>query len=301
MRLARFAALAVLAGVSGCADAPTVIPAPTQGPSMVVTTVTVSCPGSMKVGDVGGCLAYGYDSSGRLVSTSAWWSSSNPGSISVGSGGMVTAHAPPGAGITATIDGVRGSRYISVGYTRILTSIGVSPSPTTVAKGYTRQLTATAYDQYGVSMSGVAFTWSSGNTALATVSTSGLVRGVELGDVSISAAAGGKIGSAAVTVVRPPVLVRISGSQYVSLHQSAQYTASASGGVPGYTYEWRTRQGNASYWGAWQNWFSTGLTNYTYASINSCGLDRNQIEVRVTDSTGAQATSSYTVYVTNPC
>lgn len=106
---------------------------------------------------------------------------------------------------------------------------------------------------------------------------------------------GGTIGIASA------LTVSVSGSQYVARHQSAQYTANAAGGSAPYTYEWRSRQGNAWSWGAWQSWFSTGSTNYTYASINSCGLDRNQLEVRVTDSLGATATSSITIFITNPC
>jgi hypothetical protein len=51
----------------------------------------------------------------------------------------------------------------------------------------------------------------------------------------------------------------------------------------------------------WGTWFSTGSTNYTYASISSCGLDRNDIQVQVTDALGATATADYIVYVTNPC
>ncbi|HEX5871506.1 MAG TPA: Ig-like domain-containing protein [Longimicrobium sp.] len=300
MRSFRFAALALLAAMAGCADAPTAIPAPEAGPSLAVSRVDVWCPITMYVGDVSSCSAYGYDSNNQLVSTFASWYSGNPSSVSV-SGGTLWANAPSGAWITATIQGVSRSTYVNVTYVKVVTSIAVSPSPTTVFLGGTRQLTATAIDQYGYAMSGVAFTWGSGNTSLATVSGSGLVSGVGLGSVSISASAGGKTGYASVSVTNPPLAVGISGSQYVTRHQSAQYTANTSGGTPGYTYQWRTRQGSPSFWGSWSGWFSTGSTNSTYASINSCGLDRNQIEVLVTDALGATATSSYTVYISNPC
>lgn len=113
--------------------------------------------------------------------------------------------------------------------------------------------------------------------------------------VQARGANGGTIGIASA------LTVNISGSQYVARHQSAQYTANAAGGTAPYTYEWRSRQGSGWTWGAWQSWYSTGSTNYTYASINSCGLDRNQLEVRVTDSLGSTATSSITIYITNPC
>jgi Dual-action HEIGH metallo-peptidase len=99
----------------------------------------------------------------------------------------------------------------------------------------------------------------------------------------------------------PPLSVSISGKQYVARHESAPYTATPANGTAPYTYEWRTRQTGPSIWGSWSGWFSTGSSNVTYASINSCGLNTNYLEVRVTDAVGAQATGSYTIYITNPC
>jgi hypothetical protein len=93
----------------------------------------------------------------------------------------------------------------------------------------------------------------------------------------------------------------ISGKQYVAKHESAPYTATVTGGTGPFTYEWRTRQSGPSTSGTWSGWFSTGSSNVTYASINSCGLNTNYLEVRVTDSTGRQTTGSYTMYITNPC
>lgn len=98
-----------------------------------------------------------------------------------------------------------------------------------------------------------------------------------------------------------PFSVSISGKQYVAKHESAPYTATVSGGTGPFTYEWRTRQSGPSTSGTWSGWFSTGSSNVTYASINSCGLNTNYLEVRVTDSTARQTTGSYTMYITNPC
>jgi len=98
-----------------------------------------------------------------------------------------------------------------------------------------------------------------------------------------------------------PFGVGISGKQYVAKHESAPYTATVNGGTGPFTYEWRTRQSGPSTSGTWSGWFSTGSSNVTYASINSCGLNTNYLEVRVTDSTSRQATGSYTMYITNPC
>ena len=99
--------------------------------------------------------------------------------------------------------------------------------------------------------------------------------------------------------------VSISGPQTVTLHQSAQYFSNASGGLTPYTYEWRTRQCSDTQGfscGAWQNWFSTGSTNSTWASVNGCGIRRNELQSRVTTASGKQGYSStYAVLISNPC
>lgn len=99
----------------------------------------------------------------------------------------------------------------------------------------------------------------------------------------------------------PGLSVSISGKQYVAKHESAPYTATPANGTSPYTYEWRSRQTGPSISGSWSGWFSTGSSNVTYASINSCGLNTNYLETRVTDAAGKQATATYTIYITNPC
>lgn len=103
----------------------------------------------------------------------------------------------------------------------------------------------------------------------------------------------------------PPFTVSISGPQQVTLYQSAQYFATPANGTAPFTYEWRSRQCTDSQgfncW-PWQNWFSTGVQNYTFASINSCGLVRNELQVRVTGADSRVTTSStYPIWITNPC
>lgn len=105
-----------------------------------------------------------------------------------------------------------------------------------------------------------------------------------------------------VTVVTyKPLSVSVSGPSSLARYQSLQYTASPVGGTSPYTYEWRQRDGWQGSYGAWSGWWSSGSTNTTYTSVNSCGIDRKELEVRVTDAASAQATSSYTIYVSNPC
>jgi len=96
---------------------------------------------------------------------------------------------------------VSGTAAVSVG----IASIIVTPNPTSVVAGQTRQLTAAARDGSNATVSGVTFTWSSAAPQTATVDQSGLVTGVGAGTVAIRAAVGSVSGSSTVTVTLPPV------------------------------------------------------------------------------------------------
>ena len=79
-------------------------------------------------------------------------------------------------------------------------SVSVSPPSATVAVGATVQLTASASPPG----SATTFAWASSNSAIATVSSSGLVTGVASGTATISAEAGGKVGTSTITVPAGP-------------------------------------------------------------------------------------------------
>jgi Big-like domain-containing protein/WD40 repeat protein len=79
-------------------------------------------------------------------------------------------------------------------------TVTVTPPSSAIVPDETVQLAATAKDANGATLVGRTITWSSGNSAVATVSTTGLVTGAAAGDVMITASSEGKSGSAAVTV-----------------------------------------------------------------------------------------------------
>jgi hypothetical protein len=303
MKLGRIAVFALLAVLPGCGDAPTPTAAARapDAPRLAATyRVQVNCPLVLYVGNSGFCNAQGYDVNNFPTSSLAFYTSGNPSSVSV-SGSMVTANAPSGATITAWIDGVRGYAYVSVQYTPVLTSVAVTPTPTSVNRYYTRQLTAKGYDQYGAQMSGLSFSWSSSNTAVATVNSSGLVYGASAGSATITASTGGTSGAASVSVVIPSVSAGISGPSSVPRNQATQFTGTGSGGSGPYTYEWRKRSGSSSTWNAWESWTSPSTSNTTWVYVANCGVNRVELELRVTDSLGATGSTSYTFYVTNAC
>src|SRR5439155_1821461 len=79
-------------------------------------------------------------------------------------------------------------------------SVDATPAKASVQAGQTVQLTATPRDAGGNPLSSRTVTWSSSHTAVATVSTGGLVSGVTPGSITISATSEGKSGTAAITV-----------------------------------------------------------------------------------------------------
>src|SRR5712692_2701847 len=84
-------------------------------------------------------------------------------------------------------------------------SVTVSPPSDSLAVGDSLHLVAVAVTPGGQSYVGAPTTWSSDNPSVATVSASGVVFGVGPGAVTITAASGGKQGTAQLKVGRPTI------------------------------------------------------------------------------------------------
>ncbi len=97
------------------------------------------------------------------------------------------------------------------GQTPILTTIAISPVSASINPGATQQLTAVCRDQNNNVMTCPTLTWTSNNTSIATVNSSGLVTGVATGTANITASAGGKTSNiSTITVTSQPVLTTIA-------------------------------------------------------------------------------------------
>lgn len=124
------------------------------------------------------------------------WSSENPAVATVDQAGRVTAVAEG----TTTIYAVAGRKQASSSVTVVIPSIELNTTSLKLDKGYTRYLTAT------VSPSDVfdkTVTWSSENSAVATVNQSGRVTAVAEGTTTIYAIVGRKQVSCSVSVIIP--------------------------------------------------------------------------------------------------
>jgi hypothetical protein len=89
--------------------------------------------------------------------------------------------------------------------------VEVTPTSGTVRVAATLQLAAVAKDAQGTAVSGRNITWTTSNSALATVSPTGLVTGVGRGTVTITATADGRSGSASIEVTDETSLLPAAG------------------------------------------------------------------------------------------
>src|SRR5882762_2611836 len=178
-------------------------------------------------------------------------------------------------------------------------SVAVSPASPSLQIGQAMQLAATPQDAGGTALSGRAVTWATSNTAVATVSGSGLVTGVTAGTATITATSEGKNGSATVTVTNVPVAsVAVSpAASSVPVGQTGQLTATPqdAGGtaLSGRAVTWATS--NAAVATVSGSGLVTGVTAGT-ATITATSEGKNG-SATVTVTSGAPGQVTY--YRTN--
>lgn len=200
MRNSIAGALLVILALAGCGDSSTI----TRGP--VVDTIELTSP-SPNV-RAGGTLTLGAklkDATGRSIDNVAiYWSTSNSSIATVSTVGVVSANAPGDVTIAASALGKSATASIKVNPREVAT-VQLSPTSVSVRIGSTAPLTAQTNDAEGNALSGRAIAWSSSNTSIATVNSSGVVTGVAAGAATISATSENRTGTAAVTVTVNPV------------------------------------------------------------------------------------------------
>jgi uncharacterized protein YjdB len=193
---------AVSEGVSGQATMAVLPPPPTP-----VATVTVAVtPSALVVGQTATATATLADSTGNLLSGRVvTWSSSNTTVATVDAAGSVSAKAAGSAMIQATSESKTSASSLSVSAPAPIpvASVSVSPPTASLLVGATVQLSATTRDGNNNVLTGRVISWSSANTGIARVSTSGLVTAVAAGSVSVTASSEGQVGSSVITVTAP--------------------------------------------------------------------------------------------------
>jgi uncharacterized protein YjdB len=146
------------------------------------------------------CTATGTYSDGTTqnITASATWTSDATTFVTVDVSGLATAVAAGAATITATSGTISGNTTITVAE---LQSITVTPADPSVAKGLTRQFSASGNLTGGASQDiSASVIWSSGTSSVATVNATGLASGVAAGSTTITATSGLISGSTTLSV-----------------------------------------------------------------------------------------------------
>jgi len=166
-----------------------------------VASVTVSpASASVTVGLTTQLTATPMDANGKpLNGRSVTWVTGNPALATVNGSGLVMGVATGSVTITATSEGQSGASAITVSNVSVA-SVTVAPATPSIQAGQTVQLTVTLKDASGNPLTGRTIGWATSNTAVATVSGTGLVSGVAAGGATITATSEGKSGSSAITV-----------------------------------------------------------------------------------------------------
>jgi hypothetical protein len=178
-------------------------------PASSAASVTVS-PGSASgaVGQSAQFTATVKDANGNVLSgQTIVWTSTNTAVVTINSSGYATALAAGSAALVATSSGKSGQAAITVTGTGTPTvsAVSVAPSAATLAVGGAQQISATLTNAIGTILTGLTTTWSSSNTAVATVGGSGMVTGIAAGSATITATSGGVSSSSSISVTGAPI------------------------------------------------------------------------------------------------
>ncbi|MGE3616220.1 MAG: Ig-like domain-containing protein [Gemmatimonadales bacterium] len=236
------ATVSATAGSVTGAAAVTVVPVPVASVSVSPTSAAVA------IAETKTFAATVKDSTGAvLAGRPVTWASGSPAVATVSSGGIVTGVTAGATGITASAEGKVGTASVTITAAAVATVV-VTPAAASISVGQTQPLTATPKDSTGTTLTGRTVTWTTSNAGVATVAASGLVTAVSAGSATITGTVEGVAGTAAITVVPPPVAtVSVApASASLSIGQTVGLTATPkdSAGTPltGRSVSWSSNQ-----------------------------------------------------------
>jgi hypothetical protein len=228
------------ASVSVTAPAPA--PAPPPEPATLTKITLTPASVSLTTGATQQFTVSGTWSDGSTQAVSATYSETG-GSIS--STGLYTAGSATGSYrviATAETGSLADTALVTIESppAPTVSSVSVTPSSATLAVGGSVQLSATAKDAGGATLSGIALTWTSSNPGVATVSSAGVVKGLAGGSATVTATAQGVSGRSAVSVTAPAPAPSPTGdcsdynySRLVPVSTASQLTSAITNARPG--------------------------------------------------------------------
>ncbi len=222
----RILLLATLSITTGNCGGDSTGPAP-EAPVATSISIDPASPSLTALGATLQLTATVRDQSGNVMAgATVGWTSSEPTVASVSSSGLLTALSV--GNVTITASAASATQSASLAVTQVVSSVSVTPSDATIMQSETAQFEATALDANANPIAHASLSWTSGDSNIATVSASGMVRGVAPGTTTIAATDGSVQGSSVVTVLPPPVAsVTISGRIRVKVGDTYGYTVTA--------------------------------------------------------------------------
>ncbi|MBD1574004.1 hypothetical protein HC725_12075, partial [Vibrio sp. S17_S38] len=182
------------------------------------------------------------DATSSDISSSVTWEPANSTTVTVSSTGLLLGDEVGSTTLTASKDGITSNTVdVNVSVAVIITSIQVTPSPVKVAKGQTQQLIATAtFSDTTSSDISSSVTWTPIDTATATVSSTGLLSAVEVGNTTLTATKDGvtsntvdvNVSAAVITAIQvTPSPVNIAKGQTQQLTATATFSDTTSSDI----------------------------------------------------------------------
>ncbi len=174
--------------------------------STPATSVALSLPrDSMAVSNTMQASATPLDANGKpMTGRTLAWQSSNPAVATINSSGSITALVAGQTKISVICDGIVTTRTLTV-ISPTATTLVLTPNSVDVLVGASSQLSAEVRDQLGNILKPKTLTWSSANTGVVSVSSTGAVTGVSLGSANVTVSTGGLTASGTVNVRNVPV------------------------------------------------------------------------------------------------
>ena len=216
---------AALSGVTSAADALTVTPAALV--SIAVTPVNPSiAKGLSQQFKATGTYT---DNSTQDLTTSVAWTSGTSTVATITSNGVATGAGTGTSQITAALSGVTSAADTLTVTPAALVSIAVTPGNPSIAKGLSQQFKATGtYTDNSTQDLTAQVTWTSGTSAVATITSAGLATGAGTGTSQITAALSGVTSAPDTLTVTPAALVSIAvtpGNPSIAKGLSQQFKA----------------------------------------------------------------------------
>ena len=151
------------------------------------------------------------DGTTQNVTTQVTWTSSNPQILTIDQNGLADSDGTGSVSVSAMLNGVTATSGTVSITAATLTSLAVTPANAQVAKGTTRQFTATGNFSDGSTQNlSTNVAWTSSNGAVVAINASGLATGEGTGSAQLTASYQGQTASTSSFTVTPATLASIA-------------------------------------------------------------------------------------------